>query len=43
MAPGTQVPVSIPCHLEPYVRFAIIRLSDSLLLAAFKVILLAAK
>ena len=29
--------VPIPCHLEPDVRFSLIRLSDSLLLAAFKV------
>lgn len=30
--------VSIPCHLELYVRFSIIRLSDDLLPAAFKVL-----
>jgi hypothetical protein len=28
--------VFIPCHLEPDVRFALIRLSDNLLPAAFK-------
>jgi hypothetical protein len=32
------VPVSIPCHLEPYVRFYLIRLSDNLLPAAIKVL-----
>jgi hypothetical protein len=29
--------VFIPCHLEPDVRFALIRLSDNLQLEAFKV------
>jgi len=29
--------VSIPCHLEPDVRFSLIRLSDNLLPAVFKV------
>jgi hypothetical protein len=29
--------VSIPCHLEPDMRFALIRLSDSLRLGVFKV------
>jgi hypothetical protein len=29
--------VSIPCHLEPDVRFSLIRLSDNLLPVAFKV------
>ena len=28
--------VSIPCHLEPDVRFSLIRLSDNLLLGVFK-------
>jgi len=28
--------VSIPCHIEPDVRFSLIRLSDNLLPAAFK-------
>src|SRR5215813_7458005 len=34
---GTAVLVSAPCHIEPYVKFALIRLSDSLRLAAFEV------
>jgi len=29
--------VSIPCHIEPDMRFSLIRLSDNLLPAAFKV------
>ena len=29
--------VFIPCHIEPDMRFALIRLSDNLLPAAFKV------
>ena len=33
---GRKVLVSIPCHLESYVRFALIRLSDNLLLGVFK-------
>jgi len=37
MAPGTRVLVSIPCHLEPDVRFSLIRLTDSLLRATFEV------
>jgi hypothetical protein len=36
MAPGILILVSIPCHLEPYVRFSLIRLSDNLHLGAFK-------
>jgi hypothetical protein len=28
--------VSIPCHIEPDVRFFLIRLTDNLLLAVFK-------
>jgi hypothetical protein len=28
--------VSIPCHIEPDMRFSLIRLSDNLLPAAFK-------
>ena len=28
--------VSIPCHIEPDVRFSLIRLTDNLLLAVFK-------
>ena len=28
--------VSIPCHIEPDMRFSLIRLSDNLLLAVFK-------
>jgi hypothetical protein len=28
--------VSIPCHLEPDMKFSLIRLSDNLLLAVFK-------
>jgi hypothetical protein len=37
MAPGdiTHL-VSIPCHLEPDMRFSLIRLSDNLLLGVFK-------
>jgi len=30
--------VSIPCHLEPDMRFSLIRLSDNLLLGAFKLL-----
>jgi hypothetical protein len=30
------VPVFIPCHIEPDMRFALIRLSDNLLLGVFK-------
>ena len=33
---GLAMLVSIPCHIEPDVRFSLIRLSDNLLLAAFK-------
>ena len=32
-----EILVSIPCHIEPDMRFALIRLSDNLLPAAFKV------
>jgi len=31
------IPVSIPCHLEPYVRFSLIRISDNLLPGAYTV------
>jgi hypothetical protein len=37
MAPWISVLVSIPCHLEPYVRFSLIRLSDNLLPTAYEV------
>jgi hypothetical protein len=36
MAPGILVLVSIPCHIEPDMRFSLIRLSDNLLLGVFK-------
>ena len=36
MAPRTEVQVSIPCHIKPYVRFSLIRLSDNLPPRAFK-------
>ena len=36
MAPGILILVSIPCHIEPDMRFSLIRLSDNLLPAAFK-------
>jgi len=36
MAPGILVLVSIPCHIEPDMRFSLIRLSDNLRLGAFK-------
>jgi len=36
MTPETKVLVSIPCHIEPDMRFALIRLSDNLLPVAFK-------
>ena len=28
MAPGTEMLVSTPCHIKPYVRYSLIRLSD---------------
>ena len=37
MAPGILVLVSIPCHIEPDMRFSLIRLSDNLLLGVFKI------
>ena len=30
LAPDTAVLVSTPCHIKPYVRFSLIRLSDNL-------------
>jgi len=36
MAPGILVLVSIPCHIEPDMRFSLIRLSDNLRLGVFK-------
>ena len=36
MAPGILVLVSIPCHIEPCMRFSLTRLSDNLLLGVFK-------
>jgi hypothetical protein len=37
MAPwDVAILVSIPCHLEPDMRFSLIRLSDNLLLGVFK-------
>ena len=33
---GLATLVSIPCHIEPDMRFSLIRLSDNLLPAAFK-------
>jgi len=34
---GRKALVSIPCHIEPDMRFSLIRLSDNLLPGAFKV------
>jgi hypothetical protein len=34
---GRKALVSIPCHIEPDMRFSLIRLSDNLLPEAFKV------
>ena len=36
MAPGILVLVSIPCHIEPDMRFSLIRLSDNLRLGVFE-------
>ena len=36
MAPGIFILVSIPCHIEPDMRFSLIRLSDNLRLGVFK-------
>jgi hypothetical protein len=36
VAPGTEILVSTPCHLKPYVRFSLIRLSDNPRLTAFR-------
>jgi len=29
VAPGTEALVSTPCHIKPYMRFSLIRLSDN--------------
>jgi hypothetical protein len=36
MAPGILVLVSIPCHIEPCMRFSLTRLTDNLRLGVFK-------
>jgi len=37
VAPGTEILVSTSCHLEPNMRFALIRFTNSLRHAAFEV------